>query len=335
MTSWLEHNGVPTSSISTTLAGGWLAITDVPVSQANELLGASYQLYYHAGRNDTILRTAGYALPGALHEHVKTVIPTTAFTSTHLLQQTSSHRSGEAAELNVTSGGPVNMLSRGPGRPFNRPDNEVSVLRSMYHSATYEPNPALTGNRLGLVGYNDEFPRLDDLLKFLKRFRSDGMAQTVDFKTIDKNVPEGNPSFRANMFTQYAAAMAFPIPITFYRGTGTRTYLKNPNPGQADVVIQWLEYTINRQDIPQTIGLMTDGTTEKDIPYEYAEILCKQFEILGARGVTVLVATGDSGVGGGPCKKFSINFPASCTCGFECLLVMRTQAIVVVAHRTS
>ena len=312
VTSWLEHNGVPTSSISATLAGGWLAITDVPVSQANELLGASYQLYYHAGRNDTILRTAGYALPGALHEHVKTVIPTTAFTSTRLLQQTSGHRSGEAAESNVTSGGPVNM----PSRRQIPPDNEVSVLRSMYHTATYEPNPALTRNMLGIVGHNDEFPRLDDLLKFMKRFRSDGITQTVDFKTIDKNVPEGNPSFRANMFTQYAAAMAFPIPITFYRGTGTRTYTENPNPGQADVVLQWLEYTVGRQDIPQTIGLMTDGTTEMDIPLEYAESVCEQFEILGARGVTVLVATGDSGVGGGPCKKFSINFPASCTCGF-------------------
>ena len=220
----------------------------------------------------------------------------------------------------------MNMLSRGPGRPFNRPDNEVSVLRSMYRSATYEPNPALTGNRLGVVGNNDEFPRLDDLAKFMKRFRSDGMAQTVDFKTIDKNVPEGNPSFRANMFTQYAAAMAFPIPITFYRGTGAGKYStkrKRVRWQGDDAVLQFLKYTVGREDIPQTIGLVTDGTTEMDIPHDYAESVCKQFEILGASGVTVLVATGDSGVGLRPCIEFSINFPASCTC------------VVLVAHRTS
>jgi tripeptidyl-peptidase-1 len=45
----LEHNGVPSSSISTTHGGCWLTVAGVPVSQADELLGASYQLYHHPG----------------------------------------------------------------------------------------------------------------------------------------------------------------------------------------------------------------------------------------------------------------------------------------------
>jgi tripeptidyl-peptidase-1 len=55
--SWLEFNGMPTSSesISTTHGGSWLTVTGVPVSRANKLLRASYQLYYHAGTNQTIL----------------------------------------------------------------------------------------------------------------------------------------------------------------------------------------------------------------------------------------------------------------------------------------
>ena len=315
MTSWLEHNGVPTSSISATLAGGWLAITDVPVSQANGLLGASYQLYYHAGRNDTILRTAGYSLPGSLHEHVKTVIPTTAFTSTRLLQQLWGHRSGEVAAPNVTSRESVNMLSR--RQRLDPPDNEASILRSIYNTATYKPNPKLTGNKLGIVGYDDLYPSLVDLSIFMRRFRSDGVSQTVAFETIDPNVPQGRESPWADMFTQYAAAMAFPIPITFYRGTGTQKYTKKRKRVQRDdAVFQFLKYTVGRQDIPQTIGLMTEGTKETSVSKEYADSVCKQFGILGASGVTVLVASGDNGVGAGKCKKFSLNFPASCTCGF-------------------
>ncbi|KAH9165875.1 peptidase S8/S53 domain-containing protein [Lactarius sanguifluus] len=62
--SWLAHHGVHPSSISTSHGGGWLTVMNVPVPQANELLGASYQLYRLAGKNDTaILRTVGYALP--------------------------------------------------------------------------------------------------------------------------------------------------------------------------------------------------------------------------------------------------------------------------------
>ena len=312
VTSWLEHNGVPTSSISRTFAGGWLTVTDVPVSLANELLGASYQLYYHAGRNDTILRTAGYALPRELHVHVKTVIPTTAFTSTRFLQQTSGHLSGEAAAPNMTSGEPLNMLSRRQLQEI-----EPSILRSMYNTATYEPRPDLTNNKLGIVGYDDEYPSLQDLELFMYRFRSDGIDQTVDLKKIDKNVLGGYASGRANMFTQYAGAMAWPTPIIFYRGTGPRQYTKKRKRGVGDdVVLQFLKYTDGRNDIPQTIGLTTDGTDETSVTKEYADSVCTQFEVLGASGVTVLIGSGNSGVGAGKCRKFSPKFPASCTCGF-------------------
>ncbi|KAH9043043.1 Pro-kumamolisin, activation domain-containing protein [Lactarius pseudohatsudake] len=61
--SWLGHHTVPSSSISTTHGGSWLKLTGIPVSQANELLGASYQVYRRIGTNDSsILRTVGYGL---------------------------------------------------------------------------------------------------------------------------------------------------------------------------------------------------------------------------------------------------------------------------------
>ena len=315
VTSWLEYNGVPTSSISTTLAGAWLAVADVPVSQANDLLGASYQLYYHAGRNDTILRTAGYALPASLHVHVKTVVPTTAFTSSRLLQQTSRGRSSEAAAPNVTSGEPVNMLSR---RQQEENENiDPSTLRSMYKTETYVPNLAQTNSILGIVSSDNEYPNLKELSVFLNRFRSNPVFQSVTFKPVDQNMPAGFISGRANLFTQYAAAMAFPIPIYFYNGTGPAKYSKKRKRVQGDdVVLQWLKYTVGRHDIPQTIALMTEGTRESSLTKEYAESVCKMFAVLGANGVTVLVASGDGGVGAGKCKNFYVNFPASCTCDF-------------------
>ena len=304
MISWLEHNGVPISSISTTHDGSWLTVSDVPISQANELLGASYRLYYHAGRNDTILRTLGYALPAALHVHVKTVIPTTAFTSTRLLQQMLP--SGLAGP-NVTSGDPVNMLSpRKPG------DILPAALRLLYGTANYVPLLA-ANSRLGLVGYNDEYPSITDLAEFLIRYRSDGDVHILSFATVDDRLSGGITSMRANVFLQYAVAMASPIPITFYRGTGPPKYTKRI---ASDVVQQWLKYAAENEDIPQTIALMTDGTKEKNISPEYAKTVCDLFGTLGLRGISVLVPSGDEGVGSGRCTRFSTNFPASCTCGF-------------------
>ncbi|KAH9009121.1 Pro-kumamolisin, activation domain-containing protein, partial [Lactarius hengduanensis] len=79
--SWLKHHGISSSSISMTHGGNTLMLKDVSVIQANTLLGASYQLYRHTKRGETIVRTVGYSLPMALHWHMLTVAPTTSFVS--------------------------------------------------------------------------------------------------------------------------------------------------------------------------------------------------------------------------------------------------------------
>ena len=313
MTSWLEHNGVPLSSISPTHGGGWLTVADVPVSQANELLGASYQFYYHAGRNDTILRTAVYALPAALHVHVQTVVPTTAFTSTRLLQQTPHRRSGEAAVPNAASEEPAEMLS---GRQEGV--IEPSVLLSLYNIDTYVP-PAVANSRLGIVGFGEESPDLRDQKLFMQRFRSNALAEIVTFEPIFPTVRKGYRNKRANMFAQFAAAITHPIPITFYRNTGKQLntiYLRKVDPGADDAIEQWLRYTVDQPSNPHTIGLTSEGISETSLPWEYMRSVCDLFKVLGARGSTVLVPSGDLGVGIGITDTFRVNFPASCTCGF-------------------
>jgi hypothetical protein len=37
--------------MSTTIGGNWLTVVNVPMSQANEILNASYQLYQHVKSN--------------------------------------------------------------------------------------------------------------------------------------------------------------------------------------------------------------------------------------------------------------------------------------------
>ena len=60
------------SMVSMTHGGSWLTVSGVHVSQANDLLGASYQLYRHTAANTTVLRTISYGLPAELHavEHL-------------------------------------------------------------------------------------------------------------------------------------------------------------------------------------------------------------------------------------------------------------------------
>ena len=277
--------------------------------QANELLGASYQLYYRALTNETILRTVRYALPMALHTHVQTVAPTTAFTSTRLLEQTSRSRSGGEA-ANSTLGGPANMLSR---------DVQLvhpSFLRSVYKTDEYIP-VAMDKNSLGIVGFEYEYPSQDDLETFMDNFRFEGAAATFYHVLSDPGV--GGPYHlgkAANFETQYSIVISYPTPVIFYTASGGNPPQIWPNgrPSPGDPYFKWLDHMLNLPTVPQTINVGY-GTYETTIPTEYAAALCLLFAELGVRGASVLAGSGYSGVGGGDCVHFYTIFPASCTCG--------------------
>ncbi|KAH8999904.1 subtilisin-like protein [Lactarius hatsudake] len=315
--SWLEHHGVPSSSISTSHGGGWLTITNVPVYQADELLSASYQLYRHTGANATevILRTVGYALPAVLHGHVQTVAPTTFFAPPHkLLQTLRQHPSkgGAAAVVNATSRDPVRVSPR-----TDNFDVTPSFLRWLYRTQGYVP-VAMGHNVLGVLGLNNEYPSYADLTQFMNNFRLDAVAATFTVLQINGGGFDPNqPGIEANVDIQYAAAMTYPTPHIFY-STGGRMEWVASRPAPHDEYLVWLNHLLHQEDIPPTISI-SYGYPETLIPLEYASSLCILFGQLGLRGVSILVASGDDGVGRiEDCRansrrvRFVPMFPASC-----------------------
>ncbi len=332
--SWLEHHGVPSSSISTTQGGSWLMLTGVPVSQANELLGASYQLYRRTGTNDTaILRTIGYALPAVLHTHVQTVVPTTYFASTLTLWQTPQRRSfGEITDM--ASREPVTVLS-------SRYDEVTpSYLRSLYRTAAYVP-AATDRNRLGVAGFLNNYPSPADLTTFLMEWRTAAVDTTLTVVQINNGPYDpSHPTIEGNLNIQYTQAMAYPTPHTFYSTGGEMSVIPGSNqPARGDTWLEWLIYVLTQPDVPQTISI-SYGVQEKILPLEYATTLCRLFAQLGARGVSVIFASGDHGIGNGDCKvndgsgrvQFIPLFPATCMCGIVFLLGSSIPSQAKVAH---
>ncbi|KAH9011818.1 subtilisin-like protein [Lactarius hengduanensis] len=291
--SWLTHHGVRPSSISTTHGGAWLTVGNVLVSQANEMLGASYQLYRHTKVNDTVIRTVSYALPEVLHPHIQAVVPTTYFASTRTLRRTPRERSravGAAAalaEAEATSGKPVTVLS-------SRADEVMpSQLRWMYKTSAYV-STAADRNTLGIFGFRETVP---DLATFT--------VEQVNGGGYDPD----NPGDEANLDVQYASAMAYPTPIIFYSIGGLGKWVtKSGEPFSGDWWLESLDYLLEKTDIPQTISI-SYGAYERYVPREYTRALCILFAQLGTRGVSVILSTGDDGSGN---VRFANPFPASC-----------------------
>ncbi|KAH9011591.1 peptidase S8/S53 domain-containing protein [Lactarius pseudohatsudake] len=312
--SWLEHHRVPSSSISTSHGGSWLTITGVPVSQADELLSASYQLYRHTGENATevILRTVSYSLPAVLHGHVQTVAPTTYFVPPRRLPQTSRKYPSEEGAATVVNATPREPVSLPTASEVVTP----STVRWLYGTEAYEPL-AEGYNALGILGLNDEYPSYTDLTQFMTEFRADAVDATFAVQQVNGGGFNPNqPSSEANVDTQWTGVIAHPIPHIFY-STGGLLQIANGQPASNDAYLVWFNYLLGQEDIPPTISI-SYSNPETIFPLEYASSLCNLFAQLGLRGVSVLASSGDDGVGRGDCRdnsgsvRFTPSFPSSC-----------------------
>ncbi|KAH9173778.1 peptidase S8/S53 domain-containing protein [Lactarius sanguifluus] len=299
--SWLEHHHVTSSSVSVTHGGSFLTVTGVSVPQANDLLGASYQLYTHTKTNETIVRTLDYSLPVVLHGHVQTVAPTTFFSSSLTQEQTLRKRSSVAVVRpgKSPSGNSVTM-------PLSRRITRVTpaFLRWLYSTLAYVPS-AMDRNVVGVTGYKEEYSSPADLTSYMLKYRPDGIDATYTVALINLNgggYDPNNPGMEANVDIQLSEGMTYPTPHIFY------STKKSPNN---EFFLVWLDAVLSQQNVPQTITT-SYGTFENAFPMDYA-VLCQLFVQLGARGSSVLFATGDDGVGKGDCTaRFTPLFPATC-----------------------
>ena len=299
-------------------------LSEIPVSRANDILSASYQLYQHIGTNRTVLRTLSYGLPSVLLPHVQTVAPTTHFGLPLSLRKKPLVRPSEEA------GAPENaaMGERGTA-PLSRGivDITPSLLRWQYQTLGYVP-AAMHRNVLGIFGLLNDYPSPDDLSLFMSRYRTDGDFGTFTVvKVNDGRYDPKNPGTEGSQNIQYTAAMTYPTTLEFYSTGG------NSHPAytlEHDAFINWLYYMLSRTNVPQTITF-TSGFEETAIPPDYTMFVCELFAELGLRGASVLAASGDDGVGAGECLvndgsgnkyvRFRPTFPSTCTCNtfFLCL----------------
>lgn len=129
----------------------------------------------------------------------------------------------------------------------------------------------------------------------------------------------------ANLDQQYVAAISFDMPVTeFITGGLGQIIPDGDTPNAADNSNEpFLEFAMgllamDNSQIPNSISV-SYGENEQEIPEAYATQVCNMFAQLGARGKTILIASGDSGVGdfcqsndGTNATVFQPQFPSTC-----------------------
>jgi tripeptidyl-peptidase-1 len=166
------------------------------VSQANELLGASYQLYRHTETSETVLRTTSYALPLALHDHIQTAAPTTYFGSPRALRlRQTSHMSPNAFALpNGDLDLQNELASFSPDSPVPANCSKImtpTCLRILYKTGGYVPRVPFR-NQLGIAGYLGRYVSLSDLKDFMTLFRPDAVGSQLSIVNVNGGTEHEN-----------------------------------------------------------------------------------------------------------------------------------------------
>ncbi|KAI0691960.1 family S53 protease [Cerioporus squamosus] len=296
--AWLKENDINAKTISAT--GDWLAF-EVPVSKANELFDADFSVYTHDETGTEAVRTLSYSIPAELQGHLDLVHPTITFTNPRgLLPVFTAPIKAEAQ----------NLTSR-----VTIPSSCARTITPACLQAIYNiPSTPATesSNKLAVTGYLEQYANKADLRSFLAKFRKDiSSSTTFTLQTLDggSNSQTGSDAgVEANLDIQYTVGVATGVPI-FFISIG-EDYQDGPLEGFLDVVNALLD-----EDTPPYVMSTSYGQDEDTISLNLANKLCKAYAQLGARGVSILFASGDGGVAGSQsssCSKFVPTFPSGC-----------------------
>jgi len=111
------------------------------------------------------------------------------------------------------------------------------------------------------------------------------------------------PGMEASLDIEYIMSIGAKISTQFW---SNEEQSSNQEP-----FLDWMLYVNNDTNAPILFSV-SYGDTEKSRSLSYCNRVNAEFIKAGARGISILFAAGDSGVGnGGPCKKFVPDYPAS------------------------
>ncbi|KAH8111226.1 family S53 protease [Phellopilus nigrolimitatus] len=296
---FLASHGVTAKSISP--AGDWLAFS-VPVSKAKEMFDADFFVFQHKETGKQYVRTLAYSIPTELQGHLDLVHPTITFENPLAgLPLVSSPLSAVTAARNFTSRQSDSSCDSGI---------TPRCLQTLYGiPATLASQ---SSNVLGVSGYNNQFANQQDLSTFLQEQRPDLPSDTTfTVETLDdgsNSQDPGTAGLEANLDIQYTVGLASGVPTTFI------SVGENNQDGLAGF-LDTTNYLLGQNNPPQVLTT-SYGLVESNISPDLANRLCDAYMQLGARGTSILFASGDGGVSGNrptdDCSTFVPTFPSGC-----------------------
>jgi tripeptidyl-peptidase-1 len=320
--TWLKQQGLTKQALRPGHDG--VLTVRLSVAKAQNLLQTPFGIYV-SETGQRVVRSAEYSLPLAVHEHIAFIQPTTHFGTPRTLSRVAKSRPLDTER------------HEGDGLVDLHCDKVITprCLLDMYNFPNSSVQVA-NKSRFAIVGFLNEVANKADADLFLNRYvpelhhetgkhRNDSFhVTTLQEGPNDQSAESGTSE--AALDVQYGLALAQKIPIDFISIGGRRKITEDgPKPPIDDEDEPWLELvahleSLDADQLPQTMSI-SYGDWERDVPRPYMVAVCDGFMRLALRGMSILVSSGDDGVGDGSktCgaangtpARFLPGFPANC-----------------------
>ncbi|KAG8169323.1 hypothetical protein KVR01_000068 [Diaporthe batatas] len=335
--AWLVGNDIDPSDIRDDKH--WIRVT-ATVEKANRMLDSDFAWYKHMGSGKEVLRTLRYSLPQEMRSDISLITPTTRFCSHPMMHQPMTPQASEDATDTL----PPDELRRLKTRGFAGTKQRVAQLEAAAQvdpscnttitpacvRALYNMPSNLTVSKargLGVYASQNQVPKFADFALFVKNVDPTSPPTNFSFLSINNATTDQNQNQDSNQElqfdVQYTATLSSPVPniVTAVTGDGPiQPELGNVPGDSTEPWLIWLDAMLALPDdqLPHTITT-SFGENEQSLPDGYVQQICNQFGALGARGVTMFAASGDSGPGnacvsndGKNSTKFDAVFPGTC-----------------------
>ena len=282
--TWLQQSGVPLSELAWSRNGEWLNV-DTTVAGAERLLSAEYHLYKHVS-GATVMRCQSYSLPASVRAHIDVVGPTTRFPALRSPLKTSL----------------PSLHSRTGKRQVDSPCDSGTTpdcIRAVYQVGNASASSNLS--TAAVTAFLEQYILQSDLDTFLQQYEP-ARAGFVP-QLIGANYSQ--PGVESSLDIQYITALTPGVNnITFWYTAG-----RQPSNPDNEPFLLWLSALANTTSPPLVIST-SYGDDEPTVDYDYAVRVSTEFMKAGARGISLLFASGDSGVGDATSGPFLPTFPA-------------------------
>ncbi|RWA11315.1 hypothetical protein EKO27_g3791 [Xylaria grammica] len=316
---WLGDNGIVPSSYSA--AKDWITVS-LPISEIEKLLGTEYHLFEHKD-GSKVARALSWSLPRHLHDHIDTIQPTNSFFRAR------NQASQAFVDAGIFSDPSIQSYPTNPeiGAVCNTSSVTPQCFETLYKTKGYNPR-ATDKNKVAFTNYLGEHPIRTDGALFLEKYRPEAVSVARTFPQLtladgpgDEPIQDGE-SQEANLDFQAIAGINSKTPIISYSTGGSPPFIpsKSTPDNTNEPYLVWVNWLLSQKSIPQVIST-SYADDEQTVPASYARRVCRQFAQVGARGTSLLFASGDSGVGsygdcvsndGNETDQFLPEFPPSC-----------------------